>query len=228
MPLTWWLVAGIRKGNKSNPTPGWMNSVILIWGLYKQEILKDKQFWGRSILLDCPISLSQSRVCITHNGNFPLLSPHPPPATALFFSYTPVPKFCKEQIHWLPQIAHFPFVHQPSPTDFLQLLSLNVLQSRSRMTFMLPNLLDNFLIWFYCNINTVDDPSSLKLSSLHLLGCHTLLDVSFTLGYSVTASFVAMTSQALRRTAMTTSLLSLPTWSHLFSQLQMPSGFVEI
>lgn len=27
---------------------------------------------------------------------------------------------------------------------------------------------------------------------------------------------------------MTISLLSLPTWSHLFSQLQMPSGFVEI
>ena len=74
---------------------------------------------------DSSISLSQNRAYVTQSGEFPLLTWQSPPATVLFFPL--MPNFHKEQIHSLTLIAHFPFTHQPIPTDFLQLLLLNLL-----------------------------------------------------------------------------------------------------
>lgn len=55
-------------------------------------------------------------------------------------------------------------------------------------------------------------PLSLKPSSLGFFGCHTLLDFSFTYGYSISSSFASMTSQILTSSALrSTSLFSLPT-----------------
>ena len=93
------------------------------------------------------------------------------------------------------------------------------------MTSMLTSLLETFLFDFTGTLSTVDDPSSLKLSSLDLFGCRTLLDFSFTFFYSIAASFAAMTSQDLEENCYDSFFSLSSCLSHLFSLLQMLSGY---